>query len=755
MKKVSVLFRIIIMSVLVVMALVPSFAVSKKNDNISVENNRLGVVVVLNNNTGAKRYKIYRRNGSGAFAEIADVKADLKLRYVDETAVSGIKYQYYAIPVMKSGKDGEKTESCTIVHLSMPKINSVQNGDGGIKLAWSSSEGAQEYRIYRMNGIKSECIALKSASEACRYTDHRAISGKKYTYKVVAAKGKFTSDSEYCKSEKYLPAPQMKKATNGNGYVCVSWSPVSGAEVYKLYRKTEASDWVLTKTFDKDVHSFKDSSVKNGNSYSYVVEAVKGSSVSGRDENTAEANYVSVPVNIRLTNHRDNMNVKWNSVSGASRYRVYRKDGSGTGWLHIATTTDSAYIDSSVKDGVSYTYTIRAEGENGGLSSFLSGETATVLKSLSLSLYSKPDRVALKWSPAASATGYRVYRKTPEADKWSCIGTVKNGSSSGFEDKKVMSGEEYIYTVRQIKGSIYGSYNSTGAKITFEPAPTLKAMLSPKGVKLQWTKAGNGTGYIIDRYISENKTWKPVATLNKNSTLSYEHSGASYGKDNYYRVRVKGLNMITNTEVIYAIDPNKPVVALTYDDGPHPTVTNDILDVLEKYNAKATFFVVGSRVGQYKNCIIREAKLGCEIGNHTYNHTILTSAGKAKRETEIESTNDAVEKLTGIRPIIVRPPGGAVNSSVKATVKYPLVNWSVDTLDWKNRNSSSVVSSVKGSVRDGSIVLMHDLYGSTANATKIIVPWLIDEGYQLVTVTQLMQLKGIYMEPGKLYYSAN
>jgi radical SAM superfamily enzyme len=94
-------------------------------------------------------------------------------------------------------------------------------------------------------------------------------------------------------------------------------------------------------------------------------------------------------------------------------------------------------------------------------------------------------------------------------------------------------------------------------------------------------------------------------------------------------------------------------------------------------------------------------------------------------------------------------------SSVKATVKYPLVNWSVDTLDWKNRISSSVVSSIKGSVRDGSIVLMHDLYGSTANATKIIVPWLVDEGYQLVTVTQLMQLKGIYMEPGKLYYSAN
>ncbi len=756
MKKIPLLLRIIVLSLLVIMAVVPVFALSKNKVNsnsIKVENNRQGVVVVLGKQADADRYKIYRREGSGKFVQIANVKAALNLRYVDKTAVGGRKYQYYALPVLKSGKTGSKTDNRTIIYLGMPKINSVQNGDGGIELDWSPSVGAEEYKVYRMKGIKAECIARKKASDGCTYTDTKVTSGKKYTYKVVASKGKFISDSEYCKSQKYLPAPQMKRTSNEDGCVSVSWSPVSGAEEYILYRKTASSDWRLTRTLGKDSLSYKDSSVESGNSYFYVVEAVKGSSVSGRDENIAKADYINIPKNIRLANSGDAMNVKWNSVDGALRYLVYRKNGDKD-WVQIACTTETSYSDISIEDGVSYTYTVKAESKSGGLSAQLSGETITAMKSLTLKLYAKPDRVALKWSPASSATGYKVYRKLSTAKNWTCIGTIKNGKSSGFEDTKVMSGEKYIYTIRQTKGSVYGSFDAKGTAITFRPAPTLKAVLSPKGVKLMWTKAGQGTGYVIDRYISAEKTWKPITTINKNSTLSYEHSGAAYGKENYYRVRVKGVNMITNTETIYAIDPNKPVVALTYDDGPHPTVTNDILDVLEKYNAKATFFVVGSRVGMYKDCIKREVELGCEIGNHTYNHTILTSAGKDKREKEIESTNDAVEKLTGIRPIIVRPPGGAVNSSVKATVKYPLVNWSVDTLDWKNRNASSVVSIAKRDIKDGSVVLMHDLYGSTANATKIIVPWLIEEGYQLVTVTQLMQLKGIYMEPGKLYYSA-
>ena len=269
---------------------------------------------------------------------------------------------------------------------------------------------------------------------------------------------------------------------------------------------------------------------------------------------------------------------------------------------------------------------------------------------------------------------------------------------------------------------------------------------------LIWNKAPVGTGYEIDRMTESNKKWTKFATVNGTSTVKYTDSKATYGEMNYYRIRVTGSNLVSYSTSIYGIDPNKPAVALTYDDGPYTPVTNRILDVLEKYDSRATFFVVGSRVNTYADCIKREAALGCEIANHTYNHKILTSANNDVIRSEIQRTNDAVKKLTGKAPTIVRAPGGSVNSRVKSVVGYPLVNWSVDTLDWKN--SGGVVSIVKNNVRDGSIVLMHDLYGSTASATEVLVPWLVSEGYQLVTVTELMELKGIYMEAGEFYTQA-
>lgn len=753
-KRFSFLLRVFVLSLLAVLAVMPAFAINYGKTSVAIKlaNNSGGVAISWEKQQNIDGYRIYRREGSAKAVEIADVKASSQRAYLDKTAVSGTVYRYFAVSY-RNRKEVVRSETKTILYLDTPRLRSVENSYGGIALEWSEVKGAKEYKVYRINGVKSVCIARVDASRKCRYTDTDVTNGKKYTYAVAAVNGSFTSAYEYRSSEKYMAAPKMKSVVNGDGYIFVSWKPAFGAQKYRVYRKTGSAQWVLLKTVEKDVLSVKDTTVKNGEQYAYTVEAVKGTAVSGRDVNGLEREYVSVPQNIKLANTNDCMSVKWSSVGGATQYRVYRKAGSATSWKLLASTNTPSYKDTDIKDGVSYRYTVRAVGKKDGVSAYLSGESLVALKSLPLKLYSMPDRVLVKWSPASAATGYKVYRKLPDAKKWSYMGTVKGKTSSYYEDTGVTNGKAYIYTVRQVKGNTLGSYDAEGTAVTFKKAPTLTAMLSPKGVKLQWTKASQGTGYVIDRYITKSKAWSTVATINKNTTLTYEHGGADYGKDNRYRVRVKGANMITNSETIFAIDPNKPVVALTYDDGPHPTVTHDILDVLEKYDAKATFFVVGSRVNEYKDCITREAELGCEIGNHTYNHTILTSASKATIVSDIEKTNDAVEKLTGIRPVVVRPPGGSVNSTVRSTVDYPLINWSVDTLDWKNRNSSSVVSSVKSNVRDGSIVLMHDLYGSTAKATEIIVPWLIDEGYQLVTVTQLMQLKGIYTEPGKVYYS--
>ena len=201
-------------------------------------------------------------------------------------------------------------------------------------------------------------------------------------------------------------------------------------------------------------------------------------------------------------------------------------------------------------------------------------------------------------------------------------------------------------------------------------------------------------------------------------------------------------------------DPSKPMVALTFDDGPYGPVTNRILAKLEENGGRATFFVVGNRVKTYASSVQRAVKDRCQIGNHTYDHkNPLTKLTTVQIQKQIHDTDVAVAYYAGSAPVIARPVGGAVNATVKAAVGKPLINWSIDTLDWKSRNAASVQSKVLDHVKDGDIILMHDLYKSTADACDVIIPELTKRGYQLVTVSELAAAKGVALENGKLYTS--
>lgn len=201
------------------------------------------------------------------------------------------------------------------------------------------------------------------------------------------------------------------------------------------------------------------------------------------------------------------------------------------------------------------------------------------------------------------------------------------------------------------------------------------------------------------------------------------------------------------------IDPNKPMVALTYDDGPRPKSTNRILDCLEKYDAVATFFELGSLVNSYPDCVKREVALGCEVGSHSYDHPNMANLSASQIYSQLNSTSNAIFNAAGIRPSLLRPPYGSVSTTLGNNAGMPLILWSIDTLDWKYRDASYVTSVIKNEVRDGSIILMHSIYDSTAQATEIIVPWLIGQGYQLVTVSELAEARGINMNNGTSYYA--
>ena len=203
------------------------------------------------------------------------------------------------------------------------------------------------------------------------------------------------------------------------------------------------------------------------------------------------------------------------------------------------------------------------------------------------------------------------------------------------------------------------------------------------------------------------------------------------------------------------IDPKKPMVALTFDDGPNPKTTGRVLDVLEKNNAVATFFVLGNRAENNAEILQRMFMMGCQIGNHSYSHPDLSKMNASNVATQINSTSEIVKKAVGEETQIVRPPYGAYNKSTISAVGKPFILWSVDTLDWKSRNADSVFNVVMSKVRDGDIILMHDIYDSTAEAAEKIVPALISKGYQLVTVEELSKYKEKPMDGKSAYTDFN
>lgn len=720
--------------------------------SVSADNSATGVSIVWSGVENTAGYKIYRATGEEDFSLIADVKGYALNTFTDKTALSGGAYNY-CVSSYNAYNEGEKSDDCEIIYLKQPTITSVSNAYNGIVLKWEKTPQAQGYSVYKKTNSGHKKIAALKGDSICSFTDKDVKDGERYTYRVAAFSDVYQSSANKKTSSEYLTAPKLKAISNHNGCIKISWNYQLNADGYLIYRKTDNSTWTKIACVDKTTGTFSDDNVKNSVNYTYTVRAKSGKAVSGYNQNGLKIQYLMAPTLTSCANSGNNVVLKWGAVQGASSYIVYRKTGVNK-WEKLGSSKGTVYADKNTKNGVKYTYTVRAVNADGIKSGYnSSGITCLTLKrpeNFKAVLSAKG--VQLSWKKASTADSYILYRKAGDAAGWKKLIELGKNTIS-YTDTAVKEGVTYYYTVRQVKSGVKGSYDTTGLKVTFVTAPRLNASHSPSGVVLKWNKSPIASGYSVEQK-TPGEAWKTVAKITNGSATTYIHKTPTYQKLNYYRIRVittTDISLISSAKSIYGIDPKKPMVALTYDDGPYSPVTNRILDTLEKYNGRATFFIVGSRVSSYEECLKRSVSLGCEIGNHTYNHTILTSVNADKIKSEINSTNNAVKKVTGISPVVVRTPGGAVNSTVKSTIPYPLFNWSVDTLDWKYRNADSVASKIKNNVRDGSIVLMHDLYGSTATATEEVVPWLVKKGYQLVTVSELMAVKGIDAKAGNLY----
>lgn len=185
-------------------------------------------------------------------------------------------------------------------------------------------------------------------------------------------------------------------------------------------------------------------------------------------------------------------------------------------------------------------------------------------------------------------------------------------------------------------------------------------------------------------------------------------------------------------------------VALTFDDGPSAAYTPQVLDILKRHGARATFFVVGRSAAANKGILARAVSEGHEIANHTYSHIKMTAKSRQAVANEIERTNAIIKSATGYSPTVMRPPYGAVNSGLVDMMYnrygFYTVLWDVDTRDWQKPGVSKVVSRAVGQAQPGSIILLHDIHASTLAAVEQVVTGLQARGYKLVTVSQLIAM---------------
>ncbi len=207
------------------------------------------------------------------------------------------------------------------------------------------------------------------------------------------------------------------------------------------------------------------------------------------------------------------------------------------------------------------------------------------------------------------------------------------------------------------------------------------------------------------------------------------------------------------------------LVALTFDDGPHKTYTNRILDILEENHASASFFIVGYNIENNIETIKRIAESGSEVANHSLSHKWLTKLKPEEIEAEVNGPNEIVRTQTGEEIRLFRAPGGHFKG-VTDKVGMPLIQWSIDTEDWKFKDAAHkgrteeqreadlkmIADRVVDEAQKGDIILMHDIYDFTADLCEIVVPRLVEKGFRIVSVSEMYEAYGKELEPGKVYY---
>lgn len=469
-----------------------------------------GVKVVWNALEGAAKYRVFRYAGSN-WKRIGDTAA---ATFTDTSAAPGAEYTY---TVRCLDADGAYISSfdhkgVSLSYLPMPVLKTASCGTEGVNLSWNAIDGAEKYRVYRRT---TGGWARLTDTEETAFTDQSASSGTTYTYTVrcLNADGTlFTSGHTSGRSVAYVAAPTVK-ATYATGGVQLSWNASAGAGRYRVYMQT-ASGW--KRLSETTATSYLDTSAVSGSTYTYTVRCLdeKGAAFVSAFKPSEPYTYISAP-DFTLTRNEKSVTVSWQTHTGAELYRVYRMTDSG--WKRLADTTGTAYEDTSVVSGNTYTYTVRCLNKDATAftSGYHSGKSIRFVEMPKISAVEKTaEGVTLKWNAVSGAVKYRVYRMTDSGWK-----RLADTTGTAYLDTTALSGDSYVYTLRCVNaaGNAFESaYDPNGIALKFVTTPTgLKAVPSGNAVLFSWKPSPGAEKYRA--YYYGEKGWTKFAETTETS----------------------------------------------------------------------------------------------------------------------------------------------------------------------------------------------------------------------------------------------
>ncbi len=423
------------------------YAKDPDSPNLTLTNTLDGIQLSWEAVKGAGGYYIYRGSGIGYYSLLATSYDGIK--YLDSDVKSGTSYKYKIVPI--NGDSETSYPEKTIVCLSTPEIK-LANAVWGSKITWSKVDGASGYYIYRkVEGGSYSRIKKIDSGSVTSYYDTTAESGTKYIYAVKAYSGKTMSAFTY--SDLFRLSSASLSLTNTAKGINLSWTKVSGAESYYIYRKeTDGSYSRIAKTSSL---TYLDETTKSGVSYTYAVRAYADGFLSSYEE--VEILRLDAP-SISLNNKEKGIKISWAKVAGAKGYIVYRKAAGENSYTKLGSGTNLYYTDKTAKAGVTYTYAVKAY--NGTYkSAYLAAKTIRLTEP-TLTLSNTKSGPKAQWTKVSGAGGYYVYRKT-STGSYSKIATTK---SLSYVDKTAKKGTKYTYAVRAYNGNVRSSYTEVSIK---------------------------------------------------------------------------------------------------------------------------------------------------------------------------------------------------------------------------------------------------------------------------------------------------